>query len=438
MADNLTIKDGNGVNRTIKTEDQGGVHVPEHGISFADSMAIDAFSRLRISSPETLFDSKQIFDNADIVNTLENFPLFFDNQETSGAGTATAFDIDRASTTLSVSATTAGTRVRQTRQRFNYQAGKSQLAVFTAIFGAGASGITRRKGLFDESNGLFFLQSGSIISVVNRSFASGATVDVAVTQANWNKDKLDGTGGVGNPSSATLDLSKNQIFFIDFEWLGTGRARFGFFINGRPLVCHEINNANVLDVVYMSTPNLPVRAEISNDGSGDASTLEDICSTVISEGGQDKTGANHYLSTDGTHVDANVANTIYAVVGMRLRSTHLAANIEIVTASMISETNDDYEWILIFNPTVAGAFAYTNFANSALQVARGATANTVTGGTPIGGGFSRNTSDILGDITNYLKLGSLIDGTPDEIVLCVRPLGGNEDIQGSITARQSL
>ena len=120
MADNLTIKNGNGVNRTIKTEDQGGVHVPEHGISFADSMAIDAFSRLRISSPETLFDSKQIFDNADIVNTLENFPLFFDNQETSGAGTATAFDIDRASTTLSVSATTAGTRVRQTRARFNY------------------------------------------------------------------------------------------------------------------------------------------------------------------------------------------------------------------------------------------------------------------------------------------------------------------------------
>ena len=292
--------------------------------------------------------------------------------------------------------------------------------------------------MFDESNGLFFLQSGSILSVVSRSFASGATVDVAVTQANWNKDKLDGTGGTGNPSSATLDLSKNQIFFIDFEWLGTGRARFGFFINGRPLVCHEINNANVLDVVYMSTPNLPVRAEISNDGSGAASTLEDICSTVISEGGQDKTGANHYLSTDGTHVDANVANTIYAVVGMRLRSTHLAANVEIVTASMISETNDDYEWILILNPTVAGAFAYTNFANSALQVARGATANTVTNGTPIGGGFSKDNSDILGDITNFLKLGSLIDGTPDEIVLCVRPLSINADIQGSITARQSL
>ncbi len=438
MADNLTIKDGNGVNRTIKTEDQGGTHVPEHGISFADSTAIDAFSRLRISSPVTLFDSKQVFDDSDIANTSENFPLFFDNQETSGAGTATAFNIDRASTTLSVSATTAGTRVRQTRSRFNYQTGKSQLVIFTAIFGASASGITRRKGLFDENNGLFFLLSGSTLSVARRSFASGATVEVEVTQANWNKDKLDGSGGSGNPSGVALDLTKNQIFFMDFEWLGTGRARYGVFINGRPIVCHEINNANTLDVVYMSTPNLPIRAEISNDGSGAASTFEDICATVISEGGQQKTGANHYLSTNGTHVDADVANTVYAVVGIRLRSTHLAVNIEIVTASMISETNDDYEWILMFNPTVAGVFTYTNFANSALQVARGVTANTVTGGTPIGGGFSINASDILGDITNFLKLGSLIDGTPDEIVLCVRPLGGNEDIQGSITARQLL
>ncbi|KKN67192.1 hypothetical protein LCGC14_0463650 [marine sediment metagenome] len=436
MADNLAIKDGNGITRTIKAKDKGGVHTPEHGFSFADSMAIDAFARLRVSNPQTLFDSKQIFDDADIANNVENFPLFFDNQQTSGAGTATAFDVDRASTTLSVSNTTVGVRVRQTRERFNYQPGKSQLCVFTAIFGANAAGITRRKGLFDESNGLFFQQSGTILSVVRRSFATGAAVDVAVTQANWNTDKLDGTGGAGNPSGINLDLSKSQIFFIDFEWLSVGRVRYGLVVDGIPHICHELNNANSLDVAYMSTPNLPVRAEISNDGSGAASTFEDICSTVISEGGQHDTGAIHYLSTDGTHVDANVANTIYAVVGIRLRPTHLAADIEIINTTMISETNDDFEWILMFNPTVAGAFAYANFVNSALQVARGVTANTVTNGTPMSGGFSINAAPATAEIINELRLGSLIDGTPDEIVLCVRPLGSNEDIQGSITIRQ--
>ncbi len=436
MADDISIKDGNGVSRTIKTEDQGGVHIPQHSISFADSMAIGAFARMRISNPETLFDSKQVFDDTDIANNVENFPLFFDNQEVSGGGTATAFDIDRASTILSVSDLTAGVRTRQTRRRFNYQSGKSQLVVFTYVFGATATGITRRKGLYDGSNGLFFQQNSAGFSVVRRSFVTGSSVDQVVIQSAWNKDKLDGSGGAGNPSGVTLDPLASQIAFIDFEWLGTGRIRFGFFINGIPRVCHEMNNANVLDVVYMSTPNLPVRAEIINDGTGPVATFEDICSTVISEGGQKHTGATHYLSTNGTHVDANVENTIYAVVGMRLRSTHLSADIKLVNTTLISETNDDFEWIILFNPTVADTFAYANFANSALQIARGITANTVTGGTPISGGFSTNSVPAATEIEEILTLGSLIDGTPDEIVLCVRPLGANEDIQGSITVRQ--
>lgn len=434
MADNIDVKDGNGVDRILKTEDQGGTHIPQYSMSFADSMAIDAFARLRVSNPDTLFDSKQVFNDGDIADNVENFPLFFDNQEVSGAGTATLFDVDRASTTLSVSTTTAGRRVRQTRERFNYHPGKSQLAVFTKIFGASEDGITRRKGIYDDSNGLFFQLKDSVFSVVTRSFSSGVAVDTTVIQASWNVDKMDGTG----ISGVNLDYTKTQICFVDFEWLGTGRIRFGFFINGIPRICHEFNNANALDVVYMSTPNLPVRTEIINDGTGAAAAIEDICSTVIAEGAQKEKGAIHYMSTNGTHVDANSANTIYAIVGIRLRSTHLAADIEVVNTTLITETNDDFEWILLFNPTVAGVFAYSNFANSALQVARGATANTVTGGTPLMGGFSTNSVPASGEVADALRLGSLIDGTPDEIVLCARPLGSNEDIQGSITVRQSL
>jgi len=77
-------------------------------------------------------------------------PLYWDDAETSGGGTSSALDTDRASYTLSVSASTAGTRVRQTKQRFNYQPGKSQLAAITAVLGANQTGITRRVGLFAD------------------------------------------------------------------------------------------------------------------------------------------------------------------------------------------------------------------------------------------------------------------------------------------------
>lgn len=57
--------------------------------SVSDSPANDAFGRLRVSNPETLFDSKNIFNDPDLAETIENQPLFYDNQETDGSGTST-------------------------------------------------------------------------------------------------------------------------------------------------------------------------------------------------------------------------------------------------------------------------------------------------------------------------------------------------------------
>src|SRR3990167_311155 len=94
--------------------------------------AFDAFSRLRTSHPLSVFDSKQVFDN---------LPLIWDDQETSGSGTSSAHSANTASSPLSVSASTAGTRVRQTFRRFNYQPGKAQLVLMTGTLGADAAGI---------------------------------------------------------------------------------------------------------------------------------------------------------------------------------------------------------------------------------------------------------------------------------------------------------
>lgn len=85
-----------------------------------------------------------------------------------------------------------------------------------------------------------------------------------MAQSAWNVDKLDGTGASG----ITVDPTKSQIFVFDFEWLGVGRVRTGLVVDGKIYYFHYFSHANVTNVVYMSTPNLPLRYELENDGTG--------------------------------------------------------------------------------------------------------------------------------------------------------------------------
>lgn len=412
------------------------------GIQSVDSPSIDAFGRWRVSNPITLFDSKNIFDDDGLASNVENQPLFYDNQETSGSGTGTSYDVNKAAQTLSVGSTTAGTRVRQTRMRFNYQPGKSQLVLMTFNLDGTAAGITKREGIFDENNGLYLEADETTIYFVRRTKASGSVVNNRVAQVSWNLDTMDGNGASG----VTLDFTKTQILFMDYEWLGVGRVRMGFVIDGNIYYAHEFLNTNVLDVVYMQTPNLPLRSEITNDGTGAADTITQICSTVISEGGSEDLGIVRYASTAGTHVATDNENELFAVLGIRLKAEYLGATIKLLNIVLQLQTaNITAEWQLIFNPTVAGTFTYSDQSNSAVQIATGATANSVTGGTVIGGGFIESGGNAAGanggvssGIDTALRLGSLIDGTPDEIVLAVRPVGGDSaaNFEGGITWRE--
>lgn len=402
-----------------------------NSITFADSLAMDAFARHRVSEPLTIFDSKQIFDNQ---------PLFWDEALESGAGITSSHNANQASTTITSTLNTAGTFTRQTFMRFNYQPGKSQLVFLTGVIAksGGGTGVERRIGMFDDENGIFFYDEEGTYGVCRRTYTSGSTVDNAVDQADWNVDKFDGTG----PSGYTLDFSKTQIFFFDFEWLGVGRVRMGFVIDGMPLPCHEFNNANTLTTVYMSTPNLPLRYQMITTASSPASTMDAICASVVSEGGERNNGVIQRASTSGTHLDGNTENTVYALIGLRLKTGYIGLTVDLINVTLQEQQgNKTYEWILLWNPTVAGTFTYSDKTNSGLQVAIGAAANTVTGGLELAGGFLSSTQrggSGKDELDNALRLGSAIDGTRDEIVLCIRPVGGstNGDYEGSITWRE--
>lgn len=404
-------------------------------ISFqTDSANFDAFDRLRVSNPTTLFDSKQIHNDGG---------LFWDDQEISGGSTTSTWSQDTASTVLAVAATTAGKRVRQTFMRFNYQPGKSQLILNTGVLDktGGGTGITRGWGYGDDNNGLFLYDDEGALKLVRRSYVTGSAVDTEYSQLDWNLDTMDGTGNSG----VTLDMSMANIFLIDFEWLGVGRVRFGFVINGIIIYVHEINHANNIANVYMSSPNLPVRYWIENDGTGAASTIEHICSTVISEGGQQDLGTDHSQSTEATYVNANTSGTAYAVFGIRLKSANLDAIVKIIKISMLAATNDNYHWEVRINPTVAGTpGAWTDDTDSSVQYATGDVTNnpsgtTVTGGHIIDSGYVKSGStagDTTQNVTSQLRIGAAIDGTRDEMWLCVVPLAANADIYGGISWKE--
>jgi hypothetical protein len=84
------------------------------------------------------------------------------------------------------------------------------------------------------------------------------TVDTKVPQSSWNLDKCDGTG----PSGFNLDLTKMQMFYIDYSWYGAGFARWGFrALNGDIIYVHKLPNNNVNTEAYMRSGNLPARYE---------------------------------------------------------------------------------------------------------------------------------------------------------------------------------
>jgi hypothetical protein len=322
-------------------------------VALADTPQLDAFGRLRVSQPQTIFDSKL---------TVDASPLFWDDQQTSGSGTSSTYNSNNAYVQMSVGNTTAGTRVRQTFRHFNYQPGKGHFIIMTGVLGAGATGITRKLGYFDGYNGVYFDLAGTTLGVTIRSSTSGSVVNTKVNQSAWNLDKLDGTG----LSGYTIDPSKDNIFIIDFQWLGAGRVRFGFDIDGVTVYCHQVLNANKNTTSYMASPNLPLRYEISNDGTGPAASLIHICSAVNVEGGVENTGLLLSLDRGVTPLTTLNNTSIYPLIAIRLKSTALSAIIEPQSLQVMCNTTSAYRFILLINPTVIGtAFTWTSLPNSA-------------------------------------------------------------------------
>jgi hypothetical protein len=266
----------------------------------------DAFGRLRTSSPYTLGDYKHLY-------AID--PDFIDVKV--GTGATVIFSVNQAAAILNSGISTDGYCIHQTKRYHHYMPGKSQTIYSTFNYGVAQQNVYKRTGYFDDRDGIFFEQApDGTLSFVIRSYVTGIASDRRVIQSEWNKDTLDGNG----PSGYNLDITKTQLFMTDFEWLGVGRVRCGFSIDGHNIIAHEFYNSNHLPTVYMSNPNLPVRCEIRNVGTqvGAGGSFIQICSTVMSEGGY--TEAGREFSHTSNLRTVGVGTTV-PIIAIRLKNS---------------------------------------------------------------------------------------------------------------------
>lgn len=342
-----------------------------NGISIKDSVNLDAFARLRVSQPIGLHDSKMTYD----LN-----PLIW---ETTLTGSGSVTHLPNESAARMRCTTASGDKVVRQSRYIQYRPGKSQMVLITGVFGAKKANVRTRAGLFDANNGVFYENDGTDLKVVVRSYTSGSPVDTAVAQSSWNIDKLDGTGASG----VTLDPSKGNILFIDAEWLGVGRVRFGWVINGIPIYCHAFNHANSVSTVYATTLSLPVRYEIENTGVAASTTdMLQICSSVQAEGGDVAT--NGQITACGNGITTIAVTTRRAVLSIRPKATFNSVvnrtRIDPLGFDLYVDASAYYE--IIRGGTLGGSPSWTSAgANSAVEFDVAGT--TVTGGDVVDSGY---------------------------------------------------
>jgi len=392
-------------------------------ISFANTPNIDAFGRLRTSSPFTLFDSSHRFADNGLWSTA-----------TATGGTAT-FNANQGLVDLAVTAASGSEVIRETTKVFSYQPGKSLLVLSTFVMSPAKTNLRQRVGYYGTENGLYVQLNNSTLSFVERSLVTGSVTETTINQSAWNVDKMDGTG----PSGITLDIAKAQILFLDIEWLGLGTVRMGFVINGNFYVCHKFHHANLITSTYITTASLPLRYEITNTGAtSGASTMKQICSTVISEGGYELRGAQQAIGTPiTTPKTLTTAGTFYPIVSIRLKSTKLDGIAVATALSAIGNTAANFNWQVVSGGTTTGGTWVS--AGSSSSVEYNITGTSFTGGRIIASGYFTATAStsVSVDILRAALLSTQLErngltSTPFEFTLVLAAGTNNETVFGSM------
>lgn len=413
VSGNVTVADGGGsitvdgnvgITGTVNANITGGNVATTIG-----GTNLDAFGRLRVSNPVTLFDSQNRYIDGDQFSNI------------TATGGNVVYVANESSFNLNVSAASGSSVIRQSKTVQGYQPGKSLLIMNTFAMATLKANCRQRVGYFTADNGIYFEAVGTVLNLVIRSSATGSIVEERIPQAQWNGNTL--------LSGTVLDPTLTQIFWCDVEWLGVGNVRTGFVINGVFIVCHTFQHANQPGntTVYMTTATLNPRYEITNTGAtSGVSTMKQICSTVISEGGYTPSTKIGYVTNNTTVTRVASANTVTALCSIRLNPAYPDAVVVPAQLDLLLIDVRYGQFQLIENATFTASFS--NVAGSVVQTATHS--NVITDGTVVYSGLtsSRDEVEISEDIKRRLQLWRTAAGTPSTLTLAVAYTANNADL----------
>lgn len=360
---------------------------------------LDAFGKLRVSGATLL--GEYVFANGTLPQAISTTEI--------GAGVTTWDSVIRALQLQTSSA--SGDIARATSDTYHhYVAGSSHLFIATlALSDSGKTNLVRDWGLFDENNGVFFRLNGSTLSAVIRADVSGSVVNNVIPRTEWNVDRLDGTG----PSGMVIDVTKDNLYFIDAQWLGAGRVRFGVYHNGARVVCHEYNHNNRYPYPYSATMSLPVRFTQENTGAvGSTSEMRVFCAAVWTETDVDLTtlGSPGLQSTltELTTVDqetyiATITAPEFFDNGKSNRSIYWPTESEFIAWDSVTGSGAPVEIVIYANPVLSN-----------LNFQAGETTVLIdTAGTWFGAGIPVYKSYVQGHVHNNMS--SIFNGLPSAL-----------------------
>ena len=389
----------------------------------------DAFGRVRVSEPYTLFESQHRYKQNDKFDTL-----------VTGTGN-TEYKINESVVNMGVNTDSGAKVIRESKRVFSYQPGKSFLVMNTFAFAPLKEGLRQRVGYFGNNNGIYLEANGTSVALVKRSFVTGSIVEERVEQADWSYDSFDGTGfskQLGGPEHGSgIDLNKANIFWLDIEWLGVGDVRTGFVVDGQLCPAHVFHNDNKNLTTYMTTAVLPIRYEIENVSSTSSnSTMKQICSTVISEGGfQGRNKARSQTMDLGSFKELTEANTYYPVMSLRLAPTRLDSVVipRIIDLTAITNVTSVLHYKVVVNSTLVNSSFSDCYGNTVQYDVSSNSQSNLSTGILIKSGYittsQKGGSLDFGAIDEFeYQLGRTINGTSDVITIYVACESSGTDV----------
>lgn len=386
--------------------------------------ATDAFGRLRVSAPYTLFDSQH--------QDVEN-----DKWDTLITGSGTKTHLPNESTIkLEIGTANNDSIIRETLRTMPYQPGKSLLIMNTFVMGEPKANVVQRVGYFTANNGVYLENDSGTNYLVLRSYVTGNVVETKIVQSEWNTDKFDSTGyssqGTGPEHVGGLDVTKSNLFWLDVEWLGVGDVRCGFLVDGLLKTAHIFHNDNRNPTTYMRSAILPLRYEIFNKGVTSSNTvMRQICSTVISEGGYNQVNQSRSASNPitGKNLTSSINNPM---VSIRLKTNRLNAVVVPVSVDLYGLQATAFKYRIFENVTsLTDASWTTTDAASAVEYDISATA--MTGGTLIKEGIFKGLEvakeiDLMGHLDGAIQLTRKINAANGDIfTVAIEPTTNNDD-----------